>query len=147
MPEGPTDPGAVTRTRGLLDTSVVVAIDTIDPDLLPEEPAICSVTLAELAAGPQATSDSDQRALRQERLQRVEATFEPLPFDADAARAYARIYAAVAAASRKARGQRAVDLLIAATALAEGLALYTCNPDDFAALEGILEIVPIAPPA
>jgi len=120
---------------------VVLDIERIDPDQLPAEPAISAITLAELAAGPQASDDPDERARRQERLQRVEATFDPLPFGTNAARAYGRIYAAVAAAGRKARGRRAVDLLIAAVALAEGLPLYTRNPDDFAALEDIIEVV------
>lgn len=127
----------------MLDTSVVVGLDAIDPDLLPDEPAICSITLAELAAGPHATSDSDERARRQERLQRIEAIFDPLPFDTDAARAYGRIYAAVVTAGRKARGRRAVDMLIAATALAGGLPLYTRNPDDFAGLTDILDVVAV----
>ena len=120
---------------------MVLDIERIDPDQLPAEPAISAITLAELAAGPQASDDPDERARRQERLQRVEATFDPLPFGTNAARAYGRIYAAVAAAGRKARGRRAVDLLIAAVALAEGLPLYTRNPDDFAALEDIIEVV------
>ena len=135
MPEG------ARHVRGLLDTSVVVDLDEIDPDLLPDEPAICSVTLAELAAGPHATSDSSERARRQEHLQRIEAIFDPLPFDADAARAYGRVYAAVVAVGRKARGRRAVDLLIAAIALAHELPLYTRNPDDFSGLTDMLEVV------
>ena len=104
---------------------------------------IAAVTLAELAAGPHATDDPDERARRQDRLQRTEATFVPLSFDADAARAYGRIYAAVVAAGRKARGRRAVDLLIAATALAAQLPLYTCNPADFEGLGSVVDIVAI----
>jgi predicted nucleic acid-binding protein len=88
-------------------------------------------------------SSSPRRARRQERLQRSEATFEPLPFDAAAAHAYGRIYAAVTAAGRKARGRRAVDLLVAAIALARQLPLYTCNANDFAGLEELLEIVSV----
>lgn len=129
--------------QGLLDTSVVIDLERIDPDLLPDEPAICALTLAELAAGPHGASDADERARRQERLQRVEATFDPLPFDATAARAYGRVYAAIAAAGRKARGRRAVDMLIAAVALAGALPLYTRNPGDFAGLENLLEIVEV----
>lgn len=101
---------------------------------------LCS-TIAELAAGPHATQDPDERGRRQDRLQRTEATFDPLPFDADAARAYGRIFATVMASGRKARGARAVDLLIAATALASELPLYTRNGDDFRALDGLLEVV------
>jgi predicted nucleic acid-binding protein len=128
------------RTRGLLDTSVVIDLERIDAGSLPDEAAISSVTLAELAAGTHATDDPAERARRQDRLQRAEATFAPLPFDAGAARAYGRIYAAVAAQGRKARGRRALDLLIAATALAADVPLYTRNPEDFRGLDGLVEI-------
>jgi predicted nucleic acid-binding protein len=129
--------------RGLIDTSVVIDLPAIDLDRLPVEVAISAITLAELAAGPHATSNSAERAKRQDRLQRAEATFEPLPVDASVARAYGRVYAAVVAAGRKARGRRAVDLLIAATAVAADLPLYTRNPDDFAGLSDLLQIVSI----
>lgn len=131
------------HARGLVDTSVIIDLDRIDERSLPQEIAISAVTLAELAAGPQATEDPDERARRQDRLQRTEATFDPLPFDAEAARAYGRVYAAVVRAGRKARGRRATDLLIAATATAARLPLYTRNPKDFASLEGILTVVPV----
>lgn len=101
--------------------------------------------MAELAAGPHATDDPGERARRQDRLQRTESSFDPLPFDAAAARAYGRVYAAVLAAGRKARGARAVDLFIAATAVAAGVPLVTCNPADFRSLEGMLEIVAVQP--
>ena len=127
--------------RGLIDTSVVIDLETIDPADLPRECAVSAMTMAELAAGPHATTDSAERARRQDRLQRAEATFEPLPVDADVARAYGRVYATVAAAGRKARGRRAIDLFIAATAVAAGLPLYTRNPDDFTGLATLLDIV------
>jgi predicted nucleic acid-binding protein len=130
------------HARGLADTSVILDIDQIDANDLPGEVAVSTVTLAELAAGPLATSDPAERARRQDRLQRVEATCDPVPFDVAAARAYGRIYASVVAAGRKARGRRAVDLLIAATALAADLPLYTRNPDDFAALTDV-EVVAV----
>jgi predicted nucleic acid-binding protein len=129
--------------RGLIDTSVVIDLPEIEPGQLPIEVAISAITLAELAAGPHATTDAAERAKRQDRLQRAEATFEPLPVDASVARAYGRVYAAAAASGRKARGRRAVDLLIAATAVASGLPLYTRNPDDFAGLSGLLTIVAV----
>jgi hypothetical protein len=130
----------VERSRGFLDTSVVIDLERVDATSLPAEVAVSALTMAELAAGPHATSDPDERARRQERLQRAEATFSPLPFDANAARAYGRLYAAVAAKGRKARGRRAIDLLIAATAIAEGLPLYTRNPDDFRGLTQLLDV-------
>ena len=117
--------------RGLLDTSVVIALEGLTAEQLPEEPAISALTLAELAAGPLATDDQDERARRQDRLQRVETLLDPLPFDAAAARAYGRVYAATRAAEPKPRGARAVDLMIAAVALAHELPLFTRSPDDF----------------
>lgn len=136
----PVAEGPVHR-RGLLDTSVIIDLDLLDPRDLPAEVAVSAVSMAELAAGPHATNDADERGRRQDRLQRAEAVFDPLPFDSDAARAYGRVYAAVVAAGRKARGARAVDLLIAATACAAELPLYTRNGADFEALEGLVEIV------
>ena len=127
--------------QGLLDTSVVIDLDQLDPSELPVEVAVSAVTMAELAAGPHAASDADERGRRQDRLQRAEAAFDPLPFDSEAARAYGRVYAAVTAAGRKARGARAVDLLIAATACASGLPLYTRNGADFEALEDLVDVV------
>ena len=101
------------------------------------------MTMAELAAGPHATTDATERARRQDRLQRAEATFEPLPVDGDVARAYGRVYAAVAAAGSKACGRRTIDLFIAATAVAANVPLFTRNPADFAGLEQLLNIVAV----
>lgn len=134
------------HARGLVDTSVVIDLGRIDTADLPSEIAISAVTLAELAAGPHATADPAERARRQDRLQRTESTFEALPVDAAVSRAYGRIYAGVLAAGRKARGRRAFDLLIAATALSRELPLYTCNPEDFSELDGLLEVVPVSTP-
>ncbi len=133
----------IRHARGVIDTSIVIDLEQIDPSLLPVELAVSSLTMAELAAGPHATNDADERARRQDRLQRAEAVFDPLPFDAEAARAYGRVFAAISATGRKARGARAVDLLIAATACAVGLPLYTRNFEDFRGLEGIIEVVAI----
>ena len=131
------------HARGLIDTSVVNDLELIEPGDLPVELAVSAVTMAELAAGPHATADPAERARRQDWLQRAEATFEPLPVDAAVARAYGRVYAAVGAAGRKARGRRAVALFIAATAVAANLPLYTRNPDDFTGLSDMLEIVSV----
>jgi predicted nucleic acid-binding protein len=127
--------------RGLLDTSVVIDLNEIDVCDLPTEVAVSAITMAELAAGPYATDDPLERARRQDRLQRAEAAFDPLPFDGEAARAYGRVFSSVTAAGRKARGARAVDLLIAATALSAGLPLYTRNGSDFRNLEDLVDIV------
>ncbi len=126
---------------GLLDTSVV--IDWDDPTVavaLPEEVAVCAITLAELAAGPHLAATRSEGARRQTRLQQVEATFEPLPFDATAARSYGQIVAAVTEAGPSHR-RRVADLLIAATAHANRLTLYTRNPDDFAGLGDLVHVV------
>ena len=129
-------------SRGVLDTSVVIDLDVIDPVRLPDESAITTITLAELAAGPLATQDDAERARRQHRLQWAERTWEPLAFDTNAAQAYGLVFAAVKATGRTSRS-RLADLLIAATAISNGLPLYTRNPDDFVGLEQLIETVPI----
>jgi predicted nucleic acid-binding protein len=140
--------------RGLLDTNIMILRSRIAPDELPDEMAMSALTLAELSAGPhEVRPDTDQefyfeaaeRARRLDVLQRAEHEFDPIPFDADAARAYGRVTAAVIAAGRKPR-RRAVDLMIAATAIAAELPLYTTNPDDFAGLGHLLTVVPVARP-
>ena len=128
--------------RGLLDTSVIVDLDRLDVAQLPEKVAISTVTLAELSCGPSATTDRSERARRQDRLQRVEATFDPLPFDIEAARAYGRVCAAVLGQGRQPR-RRFADLLIAATALAEELPLVTRNSKDFDGLEDLITVVEV----
>lgn len=129
-------------SQGVLDTSVVIDHDILDPHLLPDESAICAVTLAELAAGPHAARDAQERARRQDRLQWAAATWNALPFDAEAARAYGRIFAATRAAGRSSRA-RLADLLIASTAAANGLPLYTRNPADFSALKRLVKVVAV----
>jgi predicted nucleic acid-binding protein len=132
--------------RGLIDTSVAVALATIDRLSLPVEIAISALTLAELASGPHGAGHDLKRVRRQHHLQYVEANLEALPFDSRCARAYGQVYAAVKAVGRKARGARAVDLMIAATALANELPLYTLNVKDLHGLDGLLEIVELDRP-
>lgn len=127
--------------RGIIDTSVVIDLEHIDPARLPREISVTAITMAELAAGPHAAPTAAERALRQDRLQRAEAAFDPLPFDIEAARAYGRIYAAVVSVGRKARGPRAADLFIAATACAQNLPVYTRNAHDFRGLDHLVDIV------
>ncbi len=133
-----------TIAEGLLDTSVVIALDMLSPEDLPSEWTISALTLAELTAGPHAAEDANERARRQNRLQQIESLGEPLPFDSAAAVAYGRVYAATRALGRKPRGARAVDLLIASVALASNLPLFTRNPDDFVHLRDVgLEVHPV----
>lgn len=127
-------------TTGLLDTSVV--IDWDDPAVLanlPDESSVSAITLAELAAGPHLASSPVEAARRQARLQQVEATLEPLAFDTEAARSFGLVAASVVATGRSHR-RRVADLLIAATAHANGLVLYTRNPTDF---EGLSDLVTV----
>lgn len=129
-------------SRGLLDTSVVIDHPVIDAADLPDESAVSAVTFAELAAGLHTTNDAGERSRRADRVHWATATFDPVPFDGEAARAYGRIVSAVRASGRKERS-RVAGLLIAATAASTGLALYTRNPGDFAGLEDIVEIRPV----
>ena len=140
--------------RGLLDTNIVILRSRIHPEELPDEMAISAVTLAELSAGPHevrpdteqdAYFEADEASRRLDVLQRAEHEFDPIPFDADAARAYGRVTAAVIAAGRKPR-RRVVDLMIAATAIAAELPLYTTNPGDFAGLDRLVTVVPVTRP-
>ena len=127
--------------RGLLDTSVV--IDWDEPEVaraLPDEAAVSTITLAEMSAGPHLATSPVEAARRQARLQQVEGLFEALPFDAQAARSFGQIVAAAAEQGRSHR-RRAADLLIAATAHANGLTLYTRNPDDFRDVGALVDVV------
>ncbi|MDQ3897050.1 MAG: type II toxin-antitoxin system VapC family toxin [Actinomycetota bacterium] len=129
---------------GVLDTSTLVLIDRLDPDALPAEPLITTVTLAELSVGPLVATGERERAARQARLQQTEAAFDPLPFDAQAARAFGAVAASLRQSGRKSAA-RAFHAMIAATALAKGLPVYTCNPRDFEGIDG-LRVLAIAHP-
>ena len=136
------------EANGLLDTSVVIAAEYFAvyrrTGRLPEFPTISAITLAELSCGVPAADSAQERARRQDLLMRTKALFDALPFDADSARAYSRVYAATLEAGRKPRGGRATDLLIAAVALANDLPLYTCNEADFAHLRDLIDVVAVA---
>ena len=134
-----------TPSRGILDTSTLILLGRItDPTLLPAEPLITAVTLAELSAGPLVASDQGERAARQAHLQQAEADFDPLPFDAEAARAFGRVSASLRRAGRK-RAARAYDAMIAAIAVANDLPLYTCNAKDFSGIDE-LDVVTVPNP-
>ena len=122
---------------GLVDTSVVIALPTLgDANQLPATPLICTVTLAELSVGPLVARTETERAARQAVLQQAEADFDPLPFDAAAARSFGRVAAALRQTGRKPRA-RSYDAMIAAVALARGLPLHTANPAHFPDLPGL----------
>jgi predicted nucleic acid-binding protein len=132
-------------TRGLLDTSTVILLSRLeDPGLLPTEPLISAITLAELSVGPLVATTEGERADRLAHLQQTEADFDPLPFDAAAARAFGRVAASLRRAGRK-PSARSYDAMIAAVARANGLPLYTCNPGDFTGIDD-LTVVPIPHP-
>ena len=135
---------AIASTTGILDTSTVILFERLDDEELPDESLITAVTLAELSVGPLVADDDLERAARQARLQQAEADFEPLPFDADAARAFGWVAASLRQAGRKVQA-RAYDAMIAATAIAHLLPLYTVNPTDFEGITG-LDLRPLAHP-
>ncbi len=112
---------------------------------LPEEPVITAITLAELSVGPLVASDEGERAIRMAHVQQAEADFEPLPFDAAAARTFGRVAASLRNAGHKPTA-RAYDAMTAATAMSHDLAVHTCNPDDFAKIDA-LRIFPVPVPA
>ncbi len=123
---------------GLLDTSTLILLPHLeDASVLPERPLISAITLAELAVGPLVAQDEAERAARLAHVQQAEADFDPLPFDAPAARAFGQVAASLRRSGRK-TSARAYDAMIAAIAVANGLPLYTCNPDDFAGIDGLV---------
>lgn len=141
--------------QGMLDTNIMILRHWINPAELPDEMAISAITLAELSAGPHHVHGNDEqdsydehaeRARRLEVLQRAESEFDPVQFGAEAARAFGRVTAAVIAAGRQPR-RRTADMMIAATALAEGLPLFTTNPGDFAGLDQLITVIPVTRPA
>lgn len=135
------------RQRGLLDTNILILRNRIRHEELPAEVAISAITLAELAAGVHLVAETDpdasaERARRTDVLQRAESEFDPLPFDTPAARMFGRVSAAIHAAGRTPR-RRATDLMIASVAAANGLPLYTADPNDFVGLENLAEVVAV----
>lgn len=131
--------------RGLLDTSTLILLSRIrDARALPDEPLISAITLAELSVGPLVARSAEERAARQAHLQQAEADFDPLPFDAGAARAFGRVAASLRRAGRK-EAARAYGAMIAAVAVANGMPLHTCDPGDFAGIDA-LEVVPVPHP-
>lgn len=131
--------------HGLLDTSTLILLRELDdPSQLPEEPLISTITLAELSVGPLVARTPEEREARQAHLQQAEADFDPLPFDDAAARAFGQVAASLRRAGRK-TAARAYDAMIAAIAIANGLAVHTCNPDDFSGVDG-LDVIPVEVP-
>ncbi len=130
------------HARGILDTSTVILLSQLaDPSVLPAEPLITAITLAELTVGPLVATSDSERAARQAHLQQAESDFDALPFDAAAARSFGRVAASLRQSGRK-TAARSYDAMIAATALSHALPVYTCNPDDFGGIDG-LEVIPV----
>jgi len=130
---------------GLLDTNTVILLPRLrDPAALPPEPRISTITLAELSVGPLVAHSASEQSARQAHLQQAEADFDPIPFDAAAARAFGRVASDLRASGRKTRA-RAYDALIAAVAIASDLPLFTVNPADFTGISG-LQVIPVAHP-
>lgn len=132
--------------EGILDTSTLILLGRIDEttEALPSEPLITAITLAELSVGPLVARDDAERAARQAHLQQAEADFEPIPFDAAAARSFGQVAAALRRAGRK-PAARAYDAMIAAIAVSRGLPVHTCNPADFGEIDD-LEVVAVPHP-
>jgi predicted nucleic acid-binding protein len=136
---------SVRHTQGVLDTSTLILLGRLADDAeLPAEPLITAITLAELSVGPLVATDPREREARQAHVQQAESDFEPLPFDAEAARTFGRVAASLRRAGRK-PAARAYDAMIAAIAIARALPVYTCNPDDFAGIDG-LDVIPVSVP-
>ncbi len=134
--------GAGTTGRpGLIDTSVAADPGTAELAGAAIRPAVSTLTIAELAGGPAAAEHDFERARREQRLRQVESGVTVLPFNLGCAHAYASVHEVVSRLGRKPRGSRAVDLMIAATALAHELPLYTLNARDLRGLESLIEIV------
>lgn len=128
--------------RGMLDTSAVIDLPALDPARLPVEAAISAIVLAELAQGVAMTKSAEQVMIRSQRLADIEAAFAAIPFEREAARRYGILVALTIAANRNPRPRR-IDLMIAATAAAHGLPLYTRNPDDFRGLDSAVTVISI----
>ncbi|MFT3886706.1 MAG: type II toxin-antitoxin system VapC family toxin [Arachnia sp.] len=126
----------MTDERGLIDTNVLILLADLDPEDLPETSLVSAITLAELSVAPLATDNDLERARRQAHVQQAEADFDAIAFGKEAARAFGRVAASLRSQGRK-PAARAYDALIAATALAEGLPLYTCNPRDYVGIDGL----------
>lgn len=131
--------------RGLGDTNILIQLERLTAEQLPAELLVSTITLAELSAGVHSANDAGERGRCVARLQRVEAAFSPLPFDAEAARRYGVIAGEIIAAGRKPRGRMA-DLMIASVAAANSLPLFTTNPDDFRGLESVLTVISVPAP-
>jgi hypothetical protein len=119
----------------LLDTSVLIGAQ-VDPA---EEVAISAISLTELHFGVLVATDEEARAIRLRRLATVEDAFDPLSFDAIAARECGRLHAAVVQRGGKPR-RRSFDLAIAATANVHGVPLLTLNAADFKLIDDLVDV-------
>ncbi len=123
-------------SRGILDTSVLIADDVIP---IPGELAVSVASIAELHFGVLAARNEQTRPVRLARLSAIQRRFDALPIDDAVAESYGRLAARVAAVGRQPRA-RVMDLLIAATAHAHGATIYTRNAEDLAGLEDLITV-------
>jgi predicted nucleic acid-binding protein len=127
--------------HALLDTSIVIDYPAQLVAAHTASAAVSTVTLAELAYGLN-TSDPLVNAAREQRYHWISNTFDPIPFDANAARTYGALCASVRAAGRDPKPRR-FDLLIAAVAVALRIPLITRNEQDFRGIHDSLTLVAI----
>jgi predicted nucleic acid-binding protein len=123
--------------KAIVDTSILIAREQHQElASLPDEFAVSVMTLAELMGGVLMAADVD-RSRRMQTLRDVETGLKPLPVDEAVARAYANM---AAESRRLGRKPGIIDMLIAATAIANDLPLYTQDADQ-ATLPGVQAVL------
>lgn len=128
--------------EALLDTSVLIDHEAVDlGEYTNAAAAISAITAAELAFGLDIT-DPVERLARSNRFDKVLRDFDVLPFNLETAKLYGTLASLVRQSGRNPRPRR-MDLQIAATAVAQRIPLLTRNPDDFASVKRMLQIVAI----
>jgi toxin FitB len=130
------------HASGVLDTCTYIDLALLDPETLPVIPEITAITMAELHQGVAMAKDAATRAVRTEILGSAIVSFDPLPFDAEAATRYGTLVALTLEANRNPRPRR-IGLMVAAIASVRGLPLYTRNTADFTGLADMVEVVAV----
>lgn len=130
----------------VIDSSVLIAIErrrqlAVDIDIIAagEPLAIASVTVSELLAGAELARTHEQRQRIESNAEYLLERLPVLPFDLEAARIHARLYAVLRSAGQPIGYH---DLQIAATALANGCDVVTLNVREFNRVPGLNVIDP-----